>query len=127
MHIHIEARNEHSIRSYNDAHIIVGETTYEQSIIVSKELILPWSITSFRELSLPHLTPLIESKPEIILIGHRERSAPLPVQIMAQLSKDRIGMECMDIGAACRTFNVLLAEGRNVFIGLILSCTKYVR
>ena len=120
MHIHLEAPDEHSIRSYNDAHIIVGETTYEHSVIISKERVLSWSIATFSELSLTNLAPLLGDKPEIILIGHRERSAPLPIEIMAQLSKDRIGMECMSIGAACRTFNVLLAEGRNVVIGIIL-------
>ena len=120
MHIQREDADPHTIRSYSGTHITVASVTYEQSVIINRDTIItPWAISSVKELDAERLLPLLTLTPEIILIGHHEQATPLPIKVMVTLSKQRIGIECMSIGAACRTFNVLLAEGRRVAIGLI--------
>ncbi|HAU0934786.1 TPA: hypothetical protein JBH70_12550, partial [Legionella pneumophila] len=54
-----------------------------------------------------------------IIIGHLQTGKTLPVTLISQLSQKRIGIECMSIGAACRTYNVLLSEHRAVVAGFI--------
>lgn len=63
----------------------------------------------------------MQVKPEIIIIGHENPGKFPPMEFMSHLSQLQIGMECMSIGAACRTYNVLLSENRAVVAGFIMS------
>ena len=124
MHIQLEAKDNNTIRSYSETAIMVGETIYESSVIIGSETIIsPWAVHAVQELTDDNLKPIIELEPEIIIIGHQQSLSTLPMLIMQSLSKQRIGLECMSIGAACRTFNVLLSEKRKVAIGIIFQTT----
>lgn len=121
MHIQREAPDTNTIRSYSNKEIIVGEATYEHSLVITGETIItPWNVHSLLDLNVTTMEPLLQFKPEIIIIGH-QTSGQLAIELMLYLSKLRIGMECMSIGAASRTFNVLLSEHRNVIAGIIFS------
>ena len=76
---------------------------------------------TIKELNEKSLEPLLTLEPVIIIIGHQQPGIYVPMSVMQYLSKQRIGIECMSIGAACRTFNVLLNEQRNVVIGVIFN------
>ena len=120
MHIQLETPTPNTIRSYTAEHVTIGTIEYTHSIIVSGEhIISEWPVYSLQELTKTNLGPALSLKPEIIIIGHQQPTIALPMAVMQCLSNQRIGIECMSIGAACRTFNVLLAEKRNVIIGLI--------
>jgi uncharacterized protein len=122
MHIQLEAKDNNTIRSYSDTAITVGESIYESSVIIGSDAIIaPWSIHTVQELTDITLRPILELEPEIIIIGHQQPLSSVPMAIMQDLSKKRIGLEFMSIGAACRTFNVLLSEKRNVVVGIIFS------
>lgn len=120
MHIQLEAHDNNSIRSYTNAEITVNNQVYKQSVIIGKnEIIADWPIHSVSELTLYNLESLLQLDPEIILIGHQESGIYVPMPIKEYLSQRRIGIECMSLGAACRTFNVLLSEHRKVVVAII--------
>ncbi|MGC1182849.1 Mth938-like domain-containing protein [Legionella sp.] len=121
MHINLEATESNAVQAYNDNQIQINSIIYEQSLIVSKkELITHVAIKDIQEINDRYLQKLMKFKPEVIIIGHKNRGKFPPMSIMSQLSQQRIGIECMSIGAACRTYNVLLSEGRSVVAGFIL-------
>lgn len=122
MHIQLESADHLTIQSYQDHQITVQGNVYKKSLIISPDHLTPsWPIHSLEALSEVTLEPILTFNPEIIIIGHQKSSVSLPSQILPYLSKKRIGIEIMSIGAACRTFNVLLSEKRKVVIGLIFS------
>ena len=125
MQIHIDSRNLNSIISYNESQLMINDVIYKDSLIVSAHGILsPWSIHSLQELTEANLMPMIQLNPELILIGHPHLGQQPPLLIQEWLSKQRIGLECMPIGAACRTFNLLLSEGRSCTAGFIFATQK---
>jgi len=121
MHINLEAADDHSIQAYSDNEIRVNSVTYQKSVIVSsREIISDWAIDNIFQLNEESLEPLLRHTPNIIVIGHKQQGKFPPPSAFELLSKKRVGLECMSIGAACRTFNVLLSEQREVVLGIIL-------
>lgn len=121
MHINLEQPEQHAIQAYSDNQIQINSIMYESSLIVSREeIISDLAIKSIEAIDDEYLNLLLPLKPELIIIGHRATGLLLPLSIMAQLSQQRIGFECMSLGAACRTYNVLLSEHRAVIAGFIL-------
>ncbi|WP_133127835.1 Mth938-like domain-containing protein [Legionella nagasakiensis] len=122
MHITREQVDLHTIQSYSESEIKINNTLYERSVIISrKTLIAQWQIHSVQELNETLLAPMLELNPEVIIIGHNKVGLQASISVHQYLSKRRIGLECMSIGAACRTFNVLLSEQRAVVLGIIFS------
>ncbi len=109
------------IRSYGPAGVQVGERTLERSTIVSPtRLIEDWRPRSIDDLVPADLDPLLEWRPSVLLIGTGARQRFPAPDLLAALYASRLGFECMDTGAACRTYNVLVAEGRDVAAALIV-------
>lgn len=120
MQINLESSDKHTIQSYSDSQMMINGVEYTDSLIISRgEIITPWPLHSVLELSEDLIKPLLEQHPEVILIGHRQLDVQIPIMIVQFLAQHRIGIECMSMGAACRTFNVLLGEQRNVVAGII--------
>lgn len=121
MYINLETTDRYSIESYSDNEVRINATTYQHNLIVSStELITHWSIESIAELDKNALAPLLTHQPEIILIGHTKPNLFAPSSTIQYLAQQHIALECMLIGPACRTFNVLLSEKRNVMLGIIV-------
>lgn len=122
MHINLEAAENHAVQAYTDNQIQINSIVYERSLIVSKnEIITELAINDIQEINEQYLQQLIKFKPEVIIIGHENTGKFPPMAIISQLSQQRIGIECMSIGAACRTYNILLSEERAVVAGFIFS------
>lgn len=119
MHIQLEAHDKHAIRSYTEQEITVGEIVYRQSIIVGRDVISEWPVRSVQELNEKNLERILILEPEVIIVGYQQSGLFIPASILQYLSQQRIGIECMSIGAACRTFNVLLSEQRKVVAAII--------
>ena len=121
MDICLESTEPNSIKSYDDKSITIGSVNYQNSLIVRKDDIQTnWQVKSILELSEESIQPLLITNPEIIIIGHNQLNTIIPMPILAYLSKKRIGIESMSLGAACRTFNVLLNEQRSVVFGVVI-------
>jgi uncharacterized protein len=72
------------------------------------------------DLSAADLEPVLALRPEVLLIGSGERQAFPAPELLAALYAARLGFEIMATGAACRTYNVLVAEGREVAAALMI-------
>ena len=93
---------------------------YKILVVMADKLILDWAATDFTSLTELHFTTLIELKPEVVLLGTGEKHQFLHPKIVQKLTENSIPLECMTTAAACRTYNILMSEGRNVAAMLIL-------
>ncbi len=121
MKLHLShSANTNLISGYGSDHILVNGVRHEASLIVlPDEVITGWANT-LALLAAEHFDTLALRAPEIILLGSgRKLRFPSPA-LYAGLIKARIGVEVMDTPAACRTYNILAAEGRRVAAALIL-------
>ena len=112
------ARN--SIRAYGDGEISVSDKTIRQSVIITPDLIQPLEPRHIDELTAGHCRQLCEHNPEVIIIGTGKTLKFPSSQLTAGLQTQGIGVEIMAHDAACRTFNILLAEDRRVIVALIM-------
>ena len=109
------------ITGYREDSIIVNDTSYRQSLILSAtSLHCPWSVRSLPDLDSDSLEPVFSLGPEVVILGTGQRQRFPGTEIMALFARNRLGLEVMDTGALCRTFNILVAEGRNVVAAAIL-------
>ncbi len=79
-----------------------------------------WDCGAFDELTAEHFTRLAENRPELVIFGSGERLRFVKPALMRSLVELRIGVETMDTLAACRTYNILAAEGRRVIAALLI-------
>lgn len=118
MQLQREAKELNSITHYDHQSVIIQDKCYRSNLIVSNNSIQTWSVVNLAELNTQTIEPLLYLKPQVIILGRSETSYPSP-EIIYQLAQNKIGLECMPISAACRTFNLLLSEGRAVVLALI--------
>jgi uncharacterized protein len=112
----------HVVRAYAPGLLRIGEREFARSVIVSAEtLIEDWRPQHIGELSGADLEPVLALRPDVLLLGSGARQVFPPHELLAQLYAARIGFEVMDTGAACRTYNVLVGEGRAVAAALIIA------
>ena len=111
----------HIIRAYDAQSIDINGTQFKHSLVVARQHLLPnWPVNSIADLNPATLAELLVIEPEVILIGTGARlQFPAPA-VYASLLNQGIGVEFMDSGAACRTYNILLGEDRRVVAGIIL-------
>ncbi len=109
------------IRGYSDSELRIGEHRVSGSCIVTADtLITQWEPRSFAELRVAHLEALLALTPELIVLGTGPTQQFPAAEIRALLARRGVGLEAMQLGAACRTFNVLVQEERRVAAGLFL-------
>jgi uncharacterized protein len=114
------AGNLNVITSYGEGFVAVNQARHESNLLVLPEQILPWEAASFGELAEPHFAALAAMNLEVVLLGTGAKLRFPHPRITRALTDRRVGVEVMDLGAACRTFNVLVAEGRKVAAALLL-------
>lgn len=120
MQINLESIDKHSIQGYDDHEVRINNVLYSDNILVcAQELIHPWKVSALSELKAADLEFPCGYQPKIIIIGHNQTGKLPPFELLQALSKRGIGLEAMSIGAACRTFNVLLSEQRDVIFGVM--------
>jgi len=104
--------------------LINGDPKTSSFIISHTQLVENWAPTHIDELRSHHFDPLLELQPELVLIGTGEVLKFPAVTHYACLLQQNIGVEIMDSSAACRTYNILLNEGRKVVAGIILAASS---
>ena len=116
-----ELNSERLVRAYSDGQVTVGKRDYRNSIIIATDrLVDDWRPQQHDELTAQDLEPILDMQPEIVLLGTGSTLRfPAPA-LTALLLEAGIGVEVMDTAAACRTFNILLSEDRNVVAALLL-------
>ena len=110
----------YSISAYNPGEIIVNQTAYRESLILSPQTIhCPWPVLSVDELNESNLQLVLDMNPHVVLLGTGEQQIFPDSRIVALFGQRGIGLEVMDNGALCRTFNILVAEDREVVAAII--------
>ena len=106
---------------YGPGYVEVNARRIAASVVVAPDRIEEnWGPATVRELSSAKLGALAELAPEIVLLGTGAKLEFPEPALLAPLYAARIGVEVMDTQAACRTYNILLGEGRKVVAALIL-------
>jgi uncharacterized protein len=122
MKLHLTtAKNNYLITGYAKSYVEVNKQRYAQNLVImSDKLILDWPATDFANLTEAHFAQILAIKPEVVLLGTGEKHQFLHPKIIQKLTQNNIPLECMTTAAACRTYNILMSEGRNVAAALLV-------
>ncbi len=115
--------NTNVITGYGDDHVMIGKTRHEGNVLVSAGRIVgdwaPQAGGDLAGLTAEDLARAAELGAEILIVGTGRRQRFPQPPLLRGLVEARIGFEFMDFAAACRTYNILVAEGRAVVLGLL--------
>jgi uncharacterized protein len=106
--------------AYGEGFVQINATRHVSSVIVTGAGVEAWQARSIGSLEAESFARLLEIRPEIVIIGSGQAFKFPPPASVRHIVEARIGFEVMDTGAACRTFNILIGEGRNVLAALIV-------
>jgi uncharacterized protein len=104
---------------YGEGFVMINGRRHDTSTIVTPERLLQWSAASFDALQEADFQTLLDLNPEIVLLGTGPRQRFPHPRLVRALTDKRIGLEAMDLQAACRTYNILMAEERRVAAALL--------
>jgi uncharacterized protein len=102
-------------------YVAINGTRFVRSVLVTPDRIIEdWPATDFNSLSADHFAQFLALKPDLVLLGTGATLRFPRPELTRSLYAARIGLEVMDNSAVCRTYNILLAEGRNVIAAVLL-------
>ena len=108
------------IRRYGADFIAIGEQEIRESCLVTATSIEPWAPRSVDELRVENLAALFALGPEVVVLSTGAKQLFPRAALRAEFASRKIGLEVMEIGAACRTYNVLVGEERRVLAAILL-------
>jgi len=122
MKLHLDnASGLNRITASTDEYVQVNQTRHLQSLVVLPDRVLEaWPVPRFEVLGREHFQALVELGPEMVLFGSGRRHRFPSPRLYADLIEAGIGVEIMTTAAACRTYNILVAEGRRAAAALII-------
>ncbi|HZM44667.1 MAG TPA: Mth938-like domain-containing protein [Burkholderiales bacterium] len=105
---------------YGAGYVAVNNVRYEKSVLVTPASVSDWPVRKFEDLSAADFRFIAELKAEVVIFGTgRAQRFPLP-ELARALAASGAGVEIMDSKAACRTYNILAAEGRGVVAAILM-------
>jgi uncharacterized protein len=105
---------------YGAGYVAVNGVRYERSVRVTPQAVTEWPVGGFEALTAADFGFIGESKPEIVILGTGATQRFPPPQLARALAASGAGVEFMDSKAACRTYNILVAEGRKVVAAILI-------
>lgn len=112
----------HTIRGIESDRVLVTDRWYDTSLVVGAHYLdTDWPVTSLDEIGESHIAGLVELGPELVVVGAGHHQQFLPREAQMAFLRRGIGVECMTLDAAARTFNVLMSENRRALAALIIS------
>lgn len=116
-----ERSDAQTIRGYGPGWLAIDQDKISHSLIISSRgLRQAWDCQRFEDLTPAHFAQIAAIPAELVLFGSGARSRFVPPAWLQPLIAQQVGVETMDTAAACRTYNILAAEGRNVVAALLL-------
>lgn len=110
-----------TVTAYDAQGVEFNLVRYEHSLIVLPETApIAWDVKNFDELTTSHFEQVAATSPDVVILGTGNKQRFIHPKLIASLSAQHKGVECMDNQAACRTYNILMTEGRKVALALIL-------
>jgi uncharacterized protein len=114
-----------AITRYGPGGVIVNGAEHRGSCVIPWQgAVTEWPIARFESLREEHFAALAEMGPELVIFGSGARLRFPAAALLRPLIERRIGIETMDTAAACRTYNVLLDEGRTVVAALLFESVR---
>jgi uncharacterized protein len=122
MKLHSDSTQQYqTVTGYDATGVEINAQRFNYSLLVMPETPpRPWNVTRFEDLQAAHFEQIAADAPDVVILGTGERQRFVHPRLIAALSARHIGVESMDSQAACRTYNVLMGEGRKVTLALIL-------
>ena len=110
-----------TVSAYGPNYIEINAQRYDHSIILGPEgPVLEWPCNRFEDLKSEDFALIASQKPAVVIFGSGQKIRFPQPELLKPLIQARIGIETMDLQAACRTYNILMAEGRNVIAALLI-------
>jgi uncharacterized protein len=110
-----------TVTGYDQNGVEINAKRFDYSVLVMPEVApRPWPVTRFEDLTAAHFEQIALDKPDVVILGTGERQRFVHPRLVTALSSQRIGVESMDSHAACRTYNILMGEGRKATLALII-------
>ena len=110
-----------TVSAYGPDYIEINAQRYSQSLLLSPESpVIEWSCTRFEDIKTEDFEQIAKLDPAVVIFGSGQRIRFPQAALIAPLITRNIGLETMDLQAACRTYNVLMAEGRKVVAALLI-------
>ena len=121
MKFELSAATGNVVTGHGPGWVRVGTIEYRQNLVLTAETVSPgWAPEGFDALAEPDFERLLEARPDVVLLGTGSTLRFPHPRLTRALAAARVGLEVMDTAAACRTFNILSAEGRRVTAALFL-------
>ena len=121
MKIHLESgAGQNLINAYAPGSITINHKAHARSLIVTPAQVTDWPPTSFDNLLAAHFEMLAGMPWEVVILGTGAKLRFPPPALTRALTEAKIGLEVMDTGAACRTYNILMSDGRRVAAALLM-------
>jgi uncharacterized protein len=121
MKFHLQTPAANVISGLGDDWIRIGETEYRRNLVVTPDAVATaWAPAGFGALTAADFAALLEHNPEVVLLGTGVTQRFPHPRLLHALHEARVGVEVMDTRAACRTFNILIAEDRRAVAALIV-------
>lgn len=121
MKFHLQAPAANVVTGFGEGWVRIGADEYREGVVILPERVVTgWAPAGFDALAAEDFAGLLASGPEIVLLGTGSRHQIPHPRLIAPLIAARVGVEAMDTRAACRTFNILIAEGRRVVAALAI-------
>ena len=120
MKFHLSTSTGNVVTALGAGWIRVGTQEHRDSIVLTPDAVAGWATNGFDALVEADFEALLGYAPEIVLIGTGESIRFPHPRLTRALTNAQIGFEVMDTAAACRTFNILVAEGRKVVAALLV-------
>jgi len=109
-----------TVTAYGPGFIEINKVRHTSAVLLTPDRVDPWAVVSFEALAEPDFERLCALNPEVALLGTGSRQRFPHPRLSRALNEARIGLEVMTTAAACRTYNILMAEGRKVAAALLL-------
>jgi uncharacterized protein len=110
-----------TVTAYDEHGVELNAVRFEHSLIVLPETApAPWPVDRFEQLTAGHFEQIAATKPDVVILGTGNKQHFVHPRLITALTSDQKGVECMDNQAACRTYNILMSEGRKVVLALIM-------
>ena len=122
MKLHTNSTEKYQTVTGYDRHgVEINAQRFDYSVLVMPEVApRAWNVIRFEDLTKEHFDTIAADKPDVVVLGTGERQRFVHPKLVATLAAARIGVESMDSHAACRTYNILMGEGRKVTLALII-------
>lgn len=121
MKLHLtRAEGNQLITGYGEGWVEINTIRYEKSLVVMPDKVIPEWPDKFEDLTAEDFERLAELKPEMVLLGTGASQRFIHPRLAAPLTVIGVSVECMDTSAACRTYNILMAEGRHMAAALTI-------